>query len=351
MIWPFKKKTAPAAETRASGFTAEVIQAREAYISGARGLAELTATAQSCISKWEHALASADVAGTDLLDRAVLAQTARSLALRGEALWLVRDRLIPCTDWDVRTADGRPTAYRLSIPEAGGGRTMTALAAEVLHFRIGVDPAQPWIGTAPLRRASLTAGLLHTIEAALAETFETMPLGSQIVPLPEGSADDMANLREAFRGRRGSVLVIEGAAQAAAAGLHPGENRRPDDLTPNLERAVPTETLEAARGAISQAFGVLPAIHNASATGPVIREAERHLATWTLQPVAGLIAEEASEKLGGSVTIDVMRPLQAFDTGGRARAMSAIIGALAQAKAEGIDPEAALRLVGWAEGE
>ena len=60
------------------------MSAREAYLSGRRGLAELTATAQACISLWEGALALADVSGTDLLDRRTLALAARSLALRGE---------------------------------------------------------------------------------------------------------------------------------------------------------------------------------------------------------------------------------------------------------------------------
>ncbi len=85
--------------------------------------------------------------GSDALDRRTLALVARSLALRGEALFLIGDdRLVPVSDWDLRTRDGEPSAYRLSIPEVGGGRPMTALAAEVLHFRIGADVAAPWAG-------------------------------------------------------------------------------------------------------------------------------------------------------------------------------------------------------------
>ena len=85
------------------------------------------------------------------------------------------------------------------------------------------------------------------------------------------------------------------------------------------------ETLDRARSAVSMAFGVLPAFHSASATGPVIREAQRHLAAWTLAPIAAQIAAEASVKFGAAVKLDVMRPLQAFDAGGRARAVSAIV--------------------------
>lgn len=67
-----------------------------------------------------------------------------------------------------------------------------------------------------------------------------------------------------------------------------------------------------------------------------------------LQPIARLLAEEATEKLGGAVTIDTMRPLQAFDSGGRARAMLSVVQALAMAKAGEVsqaDMDAAFRLV------
>ncbi|TCP39801.1 phage portal protein [Rhodovulum marinum] len=340
----------PKRETRAaaSGFTAEIMAAREAWISGARGIAELTATAQTCVSLWENGLALADVEGTDLLDRRTLALAGRAAALRGEAVFHITDEgLVPCSDWDLTTRNGRPRAYRLSVAESGGGRSFTALAAEVLHLRIGCDPAAPYYGTAPLKRAQLTAGLLTAVETALAETFETAPIGSQIVPLPDSAPDDMEKMRAAFRGRRGSVLVVEGVAQATAAGMNPQLGQRREDLTPNLKDAMAIEAMQAARDAIGAAFGVLPGLLNRATTGPMVREAQRHLAQWQLQPVAQLLAEEATEKLGATVQLDVMRPLQAFDAGGRARAMSAIIGALAQAKEAGIDPGQALKLVDW----
>jgi hypothetical protein len=65
-MWPFKKKT----ETRSAGtgYTAEIMAARESYISGRQGIGELTATVQSCVSLWEGGLSLADVSGTDLLN-------------------------------------------------------------------------------------------------------------------------------------------------------------------------------------------------------------------------------------------------------------------------------------------
>lgn len=347
----FRRKT-PDAETRSSGsgYTAQVIQARDAFITGRTGVAELTATVQGAVSLWEGAMAAADVSGTDMLSRRHMALSARAMALRGEAVFYIGDdRLIPASDWDITTRDGVPRAYRLSLPEVGGGRTQTALAAEVLHFAIGADVAQPWFGTSPLRRSSLSADLLYQVETALRDVYRDAPMGSLIVPLPDSNPEDMQRMRDGFKGRRGSTLVVEGVAQSTAAGMNPQLGKSPDQLSPDLSKAMTRETLAAARDAVNMAFGILPGLANPATTGPMVREAQRHLATWALQPIAMTMAEEITDKLGQDVTIDVMRPLQAFDAGGRARALSGIVKALSEAKAAGIDPDKALSLVGWSE--
>ena len=119
----------------------------------------------------------------------------------------------------------------------------------------------------------------------------------------------------------------------------------------DVDRDAPiVQTLAAAQGALAMTFGVLPGIFNANTTGPMIREAQRHLAHWTLEPISKLIAEEATTKLGGTVTIDVVQPLQAYDAGGMARTFSAMIGAMATAKAERIDPGPAMHLLDWKDG-
>ncbi|WP_296221355.1 phage portal protein [uncultured Sphingomonas sp.] len=350
----FRREKAAPTETRAiaQGYTADLIAARAEWLSGRSCTAELTATVQSCVSLWESGFTLADVAGTDMLDRRTLAMLARSLALRGEALFLIRDRLLPVTDWDMKTLHGEPTAYRVSVSEVGGGHSQTVLAAEVLHVRIGSSPITPWAGTAPLHRASLSAELLQEVETALRDVYRDGPIGSQIVPLPEGSTEDMAAMRAQLRGRRGSSLVIEGVAQATAAGMNPQLGQRPESLTPDLQRAMTTETLAAARGAILMAYGVLPALLNPATTGPLVREAQRHLAQLVLQPMALIVAEEATAKLGQPVTIDCVRPMQAFDHGGKARAFATMLGALAEAKAAGLDMQTikdAEAFIDWAD--
>ncbi len=44
-----------------------------------------------------------------------------------------------------------------------------------------------------------------------------------------------------------------------------------------------------------------------------------------------------------------MQPLQAYDAGGRARTVNAIVQALALAKESGVDADQALKLVNWGE--
>lgn len=91
---------------------------------------------------------------------------------------------------------------------------------------------------------------------------------------------------------------------------------------------------------------MLPGLANASTMGPLVREARRHLAQWQLQPTAMALAAEASAKLAGTVTVDVMQSLQAFDSDGRSGALTAIVQALPAAKKAGVDSGKALELMG-----
>ena len=347
----FKRKEPQVEKRNVGGYTAQLIGAREAWIAGRDGVADTTATVQGCISLWENALAASDVMGTDLLTRRDMAIAARSLALRGEFVALIReDGLRPCGDWEFTSRNGRPHAYRVSTWESGGAQSQTVLAGEVLHFVIGADPVAPYYGTAPLRRAPLSAGMLHTLETALAETYANAPLGSTIIPFPESPETDLETLARGFRGRRGRVMLRESVNVAAAGGPAPQTDWRPASLSPNLADTMATQNWQAARAGILNVYGVLPSMLSENATGPGIREGQRHLATWTLQPIAQLMAEECSAKLGVKVDIDVMRPVQAFDVGGRARALATIVEAMASAKEAGLSAaefDVAAKLVNW----
>lgn len=319
-------------------YTQQMIDAHYAAVTGQSGIAELTATAQTCVGLWEAGFTIADVDGTDALPPGTLALLARQLALTGEAVFLIGDRLVPAAQWSLNTRDGIPTAYRVALPDIAGGRSVTALAGEVLHFRIGCTANAPWCGSPPLQRASLTAGLLCALESALSDVFNNAPLGSQVVPMPEDPNISNEKLAQSFRGQRGRVLLRESTQVTAAGGPAPQTDWRPSDLTPDLSQSGANESWQGTRAAIMAAFGVLPALLDAQAAGPTIREGQRHLAQWTLQPIAELIAQEASDKLGSTITLDVMRATQAYDAGGRARALAGAIEAMAAAKQAGLTP-------------
>lgn len=348
-MWPFKRKE-PENETRSTGngYTTQVMQARTDYIGSVDGVAELTGTVQGCVSLWEGGLSLSDVEGTDMLTPMMLALAGRALALRGECVFVIReDGLLPCSDWDLTTRYSKPTAYRVGVSDTGGGKSMTVLAGEVLHLRVGADVGMPYVGQSPLRRARLTASLLQTLELALSEVYANAPLGSSVIPFPEAPDQDMSDLARGFRGFRGKVLIRESVNVTAAGGPAPQTDLKPSDVSPDLSKAMTKETLVSARSSIEMVYGVLPALSNISTTGPMVREAQRHLAQWGLMPIAAMIGQEASEKLGNTVKLDVMRPLQAFDAGGRARALTAVVAAMAAAKETDIDPAMALKLVDW----
>ena len=351
-MWPFRKRPQEIAEveTRASGtgYTAMMMQARAEYITGTTGAAELTSAVQTCVSLWEAGFAMADVEGTTLLTRRLRAVLARQLALRGEGVFYITDNgMVPVSDWDLQTRLGKPTAYRLTLPDIGGGQTITALAGEVAHFVTGADARQPWSGTSPLRRSGLSASLLQTMETLLSDVYSDAPIGSGVVPMPESKEADLQDIARGFKGARGKVLVRESVSVQAAGGPQPNADWKPQDLTPDLQKTDALGAHGAARDAILTAFGVLPAMVASNAQGPLVREAQRQIATWTLQPLAEIVSEELTDKLGQPVRIDTLRPLQAFDAGGRARAAAGVVQALAMAKEAGVDADTAMKLVGW----
>lgn len=124
------------------------------------------------------------------------------------------------------------------------------------------------------------------------------PIGSQIIPVPEGSAEDMDLMRRSFRGNRGASLVIEGTAQATAAGMNPNIDKSPDQLSRDLSRTLADSLLIQAKGEIYNVFGILPGLTNPATTGPLVREAQRHPAQLVPHLPAGVMAEEAADKLG-----------------------------------------------------
>src|SRR3546814_19035336 len=99
---------------------------------------------------------------------------------------------------------------------------------------------------------------------------------------PESPETDMTALGRSFRGQRGRVLLRESVAVTAAGGPAPQADWRPQDVTPDLSRAMTAETTPTARDSICPAFGVLPTPLASAAQAPPVTAAHQHLAPWTL---------------------------------------------------------------------
>jgi len=327
-------------ETRSvdnDGFNMLALLARADAITDAG--ADLSGVVSGCVNLWANGLSMAET-DSDLLTPEVLASIGRQLATEGNSVWYIGPTgLLPVASYSVATTDeGKPRAYHICIPGIDSSSQSTALAGEVLHIRIGADARLPWRGIAPLRRAPISAGLLNATETALAEVFRDAPVGSKVLGMPETSAGANSKLAASFKGKRGRVLVRDSSTVYAGSQGAP-DDWRPADLTPDLRNSMAVESLKTARDAVLHAYGVLPALLNEQSAGPVIREAQRHLAMWTLGPIANLVKHEVKQKTGEAVKLDVFVGLGAYDAGGAARAMSTIIEGLAAAKAGGVTPD------------
>src|SRR3546814_15122992 len=83
------------------------------------------------------------------------------------------------------------------------------------------------------------------------------PIGSQIVPYPESPETDMTALGRSFRGQRGRVLLRESVAVTAAGGPAPQADWRPQDVTPDLSRAMTADNPSPARDSVCTPYGAL----------------------------------------------------------------------------------------------
>ena len=166
------------------------------------------------------------------------------------------------------------------------------------------------------------------------------------------SGDERLPEQTAYPAPHALPLKQDRLAQATVAGMNANLGQSPDQLSRQLDKTLADKLLTEAKGEVYSLFGILPGLTNPATTGPLVREAQRHLAQLVLQPIANLMAEEATEKLGGTVTLDVVRPMQAMDHGGKARAFATMLQAMAQAKQAGLNDATvkdALTFFDWAE--
>ena len=120
----------------------------------------------------------------------------------------------------------------------------------------------------------------------------------------------------------------------------PIKDWEPNSISPDIRGmgdVVPQH--EAIADSIRSSFGIPPGIFGRSTPGNSIRESLRHMSFATLQPIADMLGEEFSVKLGTAVEIDVVSAFGVSDFVARARALATIAGI------EGDIPESRLRLL------
>ena len=318
----------------------------EATVRGDSLDLEATGIAQSCVNLWEAAFRAADIrSGSPLVDRPFLSHAARSLALRGEILYAIRDDVLaPITSFDLVTRGGRPIAFRGQVVEAQASAPYeTLLAGEAIHALINPRIDTPWLGQSPLRAAKISAQLVTRIEKSLFNVWSG-PVGAGIVPHPA----DVPNLNELTRAtnpslepRQGGTLFVRAARVLGGNQSAPIRDWEKHSLSPNIDGMGNTvQQHETISDSIRGAFGIPPGIFGRSTPGNSIREALRHLSFATLAPLARMLSDELSDKLGTSVTIDVTGALGTADFVARARALKTI------SEIEGEIPPERLRLLG-----
>lgn len=196
-------------------------------------------------------------------------------------------------------------------------------ASDLLHFRGGLDTAQPWLGRSPLDSPSQVLMAAATAEVALAIMAGSGMVGKIIAKHP-GALSDPVGLGDAWGGRHS---LPENVGKPAFAG---------EGVAPELAASDgPARTMEAirlGRSEVGVMFGI-PAQLLADGAGRGSAEVGQEYANFGVRPRAELLAAEMSAKLlaPGERFRHELHPLTIGDfiAAGRAYPSLVQVGALA----------------------
>ena len=252
--------------------------------SGGRSLASVQATAalEAAAGITGRSFAAADVDGPDMFTSAItpdlLEVVGRELIRRGELVCLIDTSdglaLWPAQSYDVDgPPDSRRWYYRVTI--GGPSHTWTQIgvpAAGVLHFKYGVDPAQPWRGRSPLAVAYESGRLSSETVSALADE-SSGPRGALLgLPVP-GDDPTLVRLRADLKDMQGKVALLETGDWGGAPGG--GDvNGKPMRVGANPPASM-VELAEHASAEVYAACGYSPMLFAAGGQAAGLREANR----------------------------------------------------------------------------
>ena len=314
-------------ETRSGGYTELVLRGIDAKVTGSDGDALVTGAVEVAAGIWGRALASAKVEGAEALTPRRLHRIGRDLIRQGESLLEVRVAggrvtLNPVFDWEVLEG----WRYRLTLPRPVGDSVVRTVPPEaVMHVKWAENPREPWCGLSPLEAAPALGTLAGRVERAVGQDLAT-PL-AHLLPIPTDGGDKTLNsLRNDIGEANGAAVLLEGTSTGWEEGRqHSGTKN--DWHAQRLGPEIPTELRLAYRDIMSNvanACGIPPQLGDPASQGQGQREAYRRFVQLSVEPVADIIAETASEALDADVTL-TFRDLWAHDLQGRASAFQRLV--------------------------
>ena len=324
-----ERRIAAAVEERAS-YTDLIVAGLEATAIGTTGSVFKTGALESAAGMYARILAAARVEGTDALTARTRYRIGRDLVRSGESVHLVdtgdgRLRLTPVSSFDIRSG----FRYALEIPQPPGGKVLKRTVARdgVLHVLWSEDPAQPWRGCGPLTVASGLAKLAGASESKLAEELEVPSAAILPVP-PDGAETVLQGIRTDIGSAKGRALMAESTVVGPDGDGHGGTQHdwKPSRLGPAIPsemRLLHLDTTDAVFGACG-----IPAslASRGEASGTQLREDYRRWVQISVEPVAAMIADVASEVLESEIRFDFTH-IWAHDLTARATAFQKMVQA------------------------
>ena len=323
-MWPFTKK-----ETRSTNYTSANLAALYHSVTGEAnaGIKE-GAAMQTAASLMGRCLSVASVAPgmyAQALSALTLYDIGRALVSEGEAVYLIeivngQVVLMRANAWEITgvTRDAWTYWLEFSTP-SGNTRKRNYPAAQVFHARINTTSKKPWKGLGFADTALLSATILNLIEKTI--RGEAKAGSGYILPVQSGvGPDEFAKIQTTLSNLKGGVSLVQLKGAFADPGKYnPKEfstmrvGSNPPDVIRNLRNDLHNEILSLC--------GVPPDLFS---SGPESREAFRFYLHATLNPILGIITQEAKEKLSQEIRFD-LKALFASDIQGRARAFQSMV--------------------------
>lgn len=323
-MWPFRKPI----EVRQAPYTDAITAAIIAANSSSASTPNVTDTSaiEIAVGVIGRAFALAEVEGA-VIEAAIVSAIARSLIIRGEAVFLYDGiELLQPASYEIEGSYRRETwRYTMEFPTPSGHTvSMVAGTSRVMHARYSFDAAQPWLGIGPLSRANLSGELQANMERALRD--ESSGAVGYLLPIPTGGDDDsVANLKADIKSLNGRTAVVETTAGGWGEGrlAAPSQDYAPKRIGPNPPDSMAVLHRQTLHSILAMIGVPVELVTANDGTGQ--REAWRRCLHGTIHPLAMLIQTELSRIYARSVRLGFDR-LMASDIQGRARAFQSMVG-------------------------